>query len=35
MLVYWMIALGIVRLFLMGKTVSTPEAAVELKRQES
>jgi len=27
MLVYWMIALAIVRLFLMSKTVSTPEAA--------
>ena len=35
MLVYWMIAIGIVRLFLMGKTVSTPEAAANLKSQES
>ncbi len=30
MLVYWMIALAIVRLFLMSKTVSTPEAAAKL-----
>jgi YGGT family len=35
MLVYWMIAVGIIRLFLMGKTVSTPEAAVKLNRQET
>lgn len=35
MLVYWLIALGIIRLFLMGKTVSTPEAAVKLDRQEN
>jgi YGGT family len=34
MLVYWMIALAIVRLFLMSKTVSTPEAAVKLEQQE-
>jgi hypothetical protein len=34
MLVYWIIAIGIVKLFLMGKTVSTPEAAVELNKQE-
>lgn len=27
MLVYWLIAWGIIRLFLMSKTVSTPEAA--------
>jgi len=31
MLVYWMIALAIVRLFLMSKTVSTPEAAAKLE----
>lgn len=30
MLVYWMIALGIVKLILIGKTVSTPEAAAKL-----
>lgn len=34
-LVYWIIALGIIKLFLMGKTVSTPEAAVKLENQES
>lgn len=34
MFVYWVIALGIIRLFLMGKTVSTPEAAVKLNEQE-
>ncbi|MES2134967.1 MAG: YggT family protein [Patescibacteria group bacterium] len=35
MLVYWIIAIGIIKLFLMGKTVSTPEAAVKLDQQES
>lgn len=34
MLVYWVVASGIVRLFLMGKTVSTPEAAVKLNDQD-
>ncbi|MBI4086772.1 YggT family protein [Candidatus Kaiserbacteria bacterium] len=34
MLVYWMIAVGVIKLFLMGKTVSTPEAAVKLNSQE-
>lgn len=34
MLVYWLIALGIVQLFLMSKTVSTPEAAAALQDQE-
>lgn len=34
MLVYWLIALGIVKLFLMSKTVSTGEAAVKLDKQE-
>lgn len=34
MLVYWLIAFGIVKLFLMGKTVSTPEAAAKLDNQE-
>lgn len=34
MFVYWVIALGIIRLFLMSKTVSTPEAAVKLDQQE-
>lgn len=34
MLVYWLIAFGIVRLLLMSKTVSTPEAATKLNEQE-
>jgi hypothetical protein len=33
-LVYWLIAFGVIKLFLMGKTVSTPEAAVKLENQE-
>jgi hypothetical protein len=33
MVVYWIIAWGIVNLFVMGKPVSTPEAAVKLDRQ--
>jgi hypothetical protein len=33
MLVYWMIALAIVKLFLLSKTVSTPEAAKELEKK--
>ena len=32
MLVYWIVALGIIKLFLMGKTVSTPEAAAKLDK---
>lgn len=32
--VYWIVALGIIHLFLMGKTVSTPEAAVKLNDQQ-
>lgn len=34
MLVYWIIAWGIIKLFLIGKTVSTPEAASKLNSQE-
>ena len=34
MFVYWIIATGIIKLFLMGKTVSTPEAASKLDSQE-
>ena len=34
MLVYWIIAWGIIKLFLMSKTVSTPEAAIKLEKQE-
>lgn len=33
MFVYWIIAFGIISLFLTGKTVSTPEAAVKLDQQ--
>lgn len=32
--VYWVIAFGIIKLFLMGKTVSTPEAATKLNDQQ-
>ena len=35
MLVYWIVALGIVKMFLMSKTVSTPEAAVKMNEKES
>jgi hypothetical protein len=34
MLVYWLIALAIVKLFLISKTVSTPEAAAKLEEQD-
>jgi hypothetical protein len=34
MLVYWIVAVGIINLFLIGKTVSTPEAAEKLDEQE-
>ena len=34
MLVYLLVAFGIIKLFLMGKTVSTPEAAVKVSAQE-
>ena len=34
MFVYWVFAVGIVKLFLMGKTVSTSEAAIKLSAQE-
>ncbi len=34
MLVYWLIAFGIVKLLLIGKTVSTPEAAAKLEEQD-
>lgn len=34
MAVYAIVAVGIINLFLMGKTVSTPEAASKLKAQE-
>ncbi len=35
MLVYWIVALGIIKLFLMSKDVSTPEAATKLNEQEN
>ena len=34
MLVYWLVAFGLVELFSMSKTVSTPEAAAKLDDQE-
>lgn len=34
MVVYWLLAMAIVKLFVMGKTVSTPEAAVKLDNQD-
>lgn len=34
MIVYWLIAMAIARLLVMGKTVSTPEAAVKLDNQD-
>ncbi|EKE30157.1 MAG: hypothetical protein ACD_2C00035G0006 [uncultured bacterium (gcode 4)] len=34
MIVYWIIALGIIKLFLIGKTVSTQEASDKLNKQE-
>lgn len=34
MFVYWIIAIAIIKLFLMGRSVSTPEAAVKLDAQE-
>jgi hypothetical protein len=35
MFVYYLVAIAIVRLFLMGKTVSTPQAAIELENEEN
>ncbi len=34
MFVYWVIAWGIIKLFLMSRTVSTPEAAIKLNEEE-
>lgn len=34
MLVYWLIGFGLAKLFVMGKTVSTPEAASKLDKQD-
>ena len=33
MLTYWILTIGLIKLLLMGKTVSTPEAAVKLDNQ--
>ncbi len=33
--VYWLIAFGIIKIFLMSKTVSTPEAAAKLEDKDS
>ncbi|HZJ41998.1 MAG TPA: hypothetical protein VFD51_03210 [Patescibacteria group bacterium] len=35
MLVYWLIAMAIIKLLLIGKTVSTPEAASKLDEEEN
>ncbi|MDQ5889990.1 MAG: hypothetical protein QG609_483 [Patescibacteria group bacterium] len=35
MFVYWVLAFGIIKLFLIGKSVSTREAAVKLEDQEN
>jgi hypothetical protein len=34
MLVYWIVAVGIIKLFLIGKTISTEEAAEKLNDQD-
>jgi hypothetical protein len=34
MFVYWVIAWGLITLFVMGRSVSTPEAAVKLDQQD-
>jgi hypothetical protein len=34
MLVYWLLAIAIIKLFLMSRSVSTPEAAVKMEEQE-
>ena len=34
MIVYWLVAMAITKLLVMGKTVSTPEAAIKLDRQD-
>lgn len=35
MAIYWLVAVAVIRLFLMGRSVSTPEAAVKLEEQEN
>lgn len=34
MFVYWILAIGIIKVFLMSKTVSTPEAAAALEQEQ-
>jgi hypothetical protein len=34
MFVYWVVAIGIIKLFMMGRTISTSEAAAKLDSQE-
>ncbi len=34
MVVYWLLALAIIKLFIIGKPVSTPEAAAKLDKQD-
>jgi hypothetical protein len=34
MFVYWLVATGIIKLFVMGRSVSTPEAAAKLEQQD-
>ncbi len=34
MIVYWLVAMGIVRIFFLGKSVSTPEAARKIEEEE-
>jgi hypothetical protein len=34
MFVYWVVAWGVIKLLVMGKSVSTPEAAVKLDQQD-
>lgn len=34
MLVYWLAALAIIKIFVMGRSVSTPQAAVKLEEQD-
>lgn len=35
MFVYWAVAVGIIRIFLMSRSVSTPEAAYKLSNQDN
>ena len=33
-IIYWLLAIAIIKLFLMGRSVSTPEAAIKLEEQD-